>query len=794
MSNVSRRQILYFLGGSAGVAVLDSVLGGRSTLLPSASAQTASFTPVRVPHPLDIYQEKSSWLSTGVGTGETLPPATNPNLSSFSVTDDVVVPPEFERYVIVQWGDRVFPDADDYFGYNCDYTGFVPLNGDNAGLLWVNHEYVSFPISTLAPGTPSDLATFPTSFAAVIGFSLPTATSVSALSPTDRRLLFGEFLYNLGGSVVRIQKNRQGRYQVQRDPRNRRLTGLSGLAINKTRSDAYKNVTFWGVAPHQQGNYNFLVGTGPASIQVFNLSADGLGNRIIGTAYNCSGGTTPWGTVLSGEENFQGDATFFVGVTEAVQPNGTQTGYISGTTGSEFGLVGEKYGWMVEIDPATPSVRAKKHTALGRFRHENIGLRAEVGKKLIAYMGDDRRGGHTYKFVSNGTINSNLANKNNSQLFENGTLYVAKYNADGTGQWIPLLMSTATNPNVPSVLSSVQLAQQGAISSNGNTYFPRRAGIAGQTENGGAFQMTVANEATSLPGYQNKTLADFYTSQGAILCDTYLASNLVGGTPGGRPEDLEVHPLTQEVFISYTDNRPSGDGYPDSRIFVVAKYNANLNTTQHFGGLYKITEDSSDGSGTTFHWQIFKQGGEDNTTGGGGINAPNGAGFAMSDNLAFDPQGNLIGVIDMSTDKHNGFSTGANPTQTTIDHTVVGNAENLLGCFGNNWMYVIPASGTDAGKVIPLAYGPVRCEMTGPTFVGNTLLLSVQHPSEDSPIGNTTLLNRQIQILALDGTTFNQNRTVPRGSNWPSNLIGDPSGPPRSAVIGIQRQGGGAFF
>ena len=84
--------------------------------------------------------------------------------------------------------------------------------------------------------------------------------------------------------------------------------------------------------------------------------------------------------------------------------------------------------------------------------------------------------------------------------------------------------------------------------------------------------------------------------------------------------------------------------------------------------------------------------------------------------------------------------------------------------------------------------------MTGPTFVGNTLLLSVQHPSEDSPIGNTTLLNRQIQILALDGTTFNQNRTVPRGSNWPSNLIGDPSGPPRSAVIGIQRQGGGAFF
>jgi secreted PhoX family phosphatase len=310
--------------------------------------------------------------------------------------------------------------------------------------------------------------------------------------------------------------------------------------------------------------------------------------------------------------------------------------------------------------------------------------------------------------------------------------------------------------------------------------------------------MTVANEGTSLPGYQNKTLADFYTTLGAILCDCYLASNLVGGTPGGRPEDLEVHPITKEVFISYTDNRPSSDGYPDSRIFVVAKYKADVNTAQHFGGLYKIVEASADGSGTTFTWQIFKQGGEDGTRGGAGIvnqgGAPPGAGFALSDNLAFDKNGNLLGVIDMSTDKHNGFSLGAAPTQNTIDHTVVGNAENLLGCFGNNWMYVIPASGPDAGKVIPFGIGPMRCEMTGPTFVGETLLLSVQHPSEDSPIGNTVLLNRTIQILALDGTTFDQDRTVPRGSNWPSNLLGSLAGPPIPSVVGIQRKGGGAFF
>lgn len=127
--------------------------------------------------------------------------------------------------------------------------------------------------------------------------------------------------------------------------------------------------------------------------QVFNLSSDGLGNKIIGTGYNCSGGTTPWGTILSAEENFQGSVGAFVGVTEPVTPNGTQTGYIDGTTGKTFGLVGEKYGWIVEIDPVNPNFRPRKHTSLGRFRHENVAIRAEAKKPLITYMGDDRRGG-----------------------------------------------------------------------------------------------------------------------------------------------------------------------------------------------------------------------------------------------------------------------------------------------------------------------------------------------------------------------------------------------------------------
>ncbi len=307
-----------------------------------------------------------------------------------------------------------------------------------------------------------------------------------------------------------------------------------------------------------------------AATQVFNLSSDGLGNKIIGTGYNCSGGTTPWGTILSAEENFQGSVGSFVGVTESVNPNGTQTGYIDGTTGKTFGLVGEKYGWITEIDPVNPNLRPRKHTSLGRFRHENVAIRAEAKKPLIAYMGDDRRGGHTWKFVSAGVISSPTS-KANSNLWESGTLYVARYNPNGTGQWIPLSLTTPTNPIPPSVISSVEFAALGSAQRNGLLPLPKRNGIAGQTTDGGSLAVDRTNEADRLPGYQGKKLSDFYTSQGAILADAFLAANLAGGTPTARPEDIEVHPTTKEVFIAYTDGAPGSDGYPDSRIFQVAK-------------------------------------------------------------------------------------------------------------------------------------------------------------------------------------------------------------------------------
>ncbi len=797
MSKFTRRQLLAFFGASAGAAVLAPVVGekrfgGEQTL--AQTGQPLQFTPVRLPHPLPIYQQQQSFLPTGIGQGTVLNPSTDTRLGQYTVLDDVVVPPEYERYVIVRWGDRVYPNPEDYFGYNNDFTAFVSAGRNpNDGYLWVNHEYVSYPFLLSTPGTSPDLAGFPTSYPLVIGQNLPE-------DPNNIETQ-GEFMYNMGGSVLRITRNgANGRFAVVAgDPKNRRIHCLSGLGINSQRTDGYQTITAWGSRSYQQGDQNYLIGTGPAATQVFPLSSDGLGNAIIGTGFNCSGGVTPWGTILTAEENFQGSSGFFVGVTESVQPSGIQTGYTAGTTGAKFGLVGEKYGYMVEIDPADPNFRPRKHTALGRFRHENVAVRVEPGRPLIAYMGDDRRGGHTWKFVSTGTLTSPVS-KTNSALFEDGILYVARYNPDGTGQWIPLQLTTPTNPIPPSVLASVEIANIGTATRNGRLPLPRRAGIAGQTANGGSFNVETTNEATALPGYQGLTLANFYTSQGAVLVDAFLAANLIGATPTGRPEDLEVHPATKEVYIAYTDGAPGSDGYPDSRIFVVSKYSPAVNAAQPSGELFKIIEDSADGTGTTFRWERLAKGGE--------AGAEPGSGFANVDNLVIDSQGNVWGVTDMSTEAHNGFTSGAAGTPRPIDHRVVGatttlvtdgnlnvQTSDLIGVFGNNWLFFIPVSGANAGEVIPFAYGPPRCEMTGPTFVGDTLIISVQHPGEECPFSPQVILNRDIEMLDLNSTLFIQNRSVPRGSNWPSNIEGNPQGPPRPSVVGIQRlQSNGRFI
>ncbi|NEP48926.1 MAG: DUF839 domain-containing protein, partial [Moorea sp. SIO3C2] len=118
MSKLTRRKLLVFFGASTAATVLAPQIGqkllGGDYSVADAATSTMGITPVRLPHPLPIYQTKKSALPTGINQSKVLNPSSDVSLAKYTVIDDVVVPPEYERYVIVRWGDRVFPNPDDY--------------------------------------------------------------------------------------------------------------------------------------------------------------------------------------------------------------------------------------------------------------------------------------------------------------------------------------------------------------------------------------------------------------------------------------------------------------------------------------------------------------------------------------------------------------------------------------------------------------------------------------------------------------------------------------------------------
>jgi secreted PhoX family phosphatase len=389
-------------------------------------------------------------------------------------------------------------------------------------------------------------------------------------------------------------------------------------------------------------------------------------SNVGGTLGNCSGAQTPWNTLLTCEENYQDY------VPEDLVTNGT------GTVGGIFAKNGTHFGWVIEIDPHDPSSVPVKHTWLGRFRHENVALRTAANAPVIAYMGDDRTNGHVYKFVSAARyVPGSTANKG---LLADGRLYSAQFNADGTGRWIELTTGTALNPYPGSVIPTVP---------------------AGAT-----------------------TLGAIYGNQGNILIDAYRASNLAGATPTARPEDVEVHPADNSVFIAFTANATA----------------TNSLFTNIYGELVRLVEGTADGTGTSFTWQRWKAGGPNNEALAGHV-------FAAPDNLSFDKAGNMWVVTDISSANLNG--TNANYT-----------------AFKNNGFFFIPTSGPHTGTAFQFASGPCECELTGPSWTPDeqTLFLAVQHPGEINGA-------RKGSVVA------------PRGSNWPR---GGTSAP-LSAVVAIRR-------
>jgi uncharacterized protein len=735
---IKRRDFLALIGGISGAVLGDTLSRDRRfpkfsmPFLEPASGNVAlagtpsklSFKPIKGPMPL---------VTDGIS-----PAAQSQSYASFEVIDDLVLPEGFVYDLIATWGD---PVGDSRFGYNNDYLSLIET-GKNQGYLTVNFEY----ISSIA---------WEQGFAKVMGKSLPFNEVTAAIKALDKKeidawalptgdplkanieLIAQEAMIDLGIGVISIRRNAAGQWERTNSKADRRVTGISGLKDGR-----YLQTTGPGAAIFRK----------PKGLGYI----DKLGDRVIGTFNNCAGGTSPWGTVFSAEENFQNF------VPEPVMSDGTSLdpsqkkfskddGELNGV-GNVFGLAGNKYGWMVEIDPANPQDFGTKHTWLGRYRHEAVGIRAQAGQPLVFYSGCDRRGGHLYKFVSQGKI-KDPKDKKNSQLLTAGMLYAAKFNPDGTGSWIALKSSTPVDPPPLDVLAGKMLP------------LPRRP-------EGGIFKATKPEEIDEFKS-KYKTLGDLYIGsdleqQGAILIDAHYAANAVGASCTARPEDTEIAPDGSLIIAFTSGSISSSDGSPDLRIF-----KGTDGKSFEYGWLMRLVEQQNQPQAMNFNWSMIATGGEP---------ADGGLGFANPDNLAIDGGGNIWMVTDISSDKYN----RALPSRQDASDKPV-SPSDLRGLYGNGSIWFLPTTGADAGKAFLFGIGPMESETTGPCFCRDqqTLFLSIQHPGEIA--GTRKDLadeSRQFAMRTTDGKEFIQTRKVPIGSNWPTLK---PNAPPQPSVVAIRK-------
>ena len=460
--------------------------------------------------------------------------------------EDVVVTPEgYASQPLLRWGDPLFADSPVFnpaamtadaqerqFGYNCDWIGFWEYPGDpNRALLAVNHEY-----------TNPELM-FP-------GYSADNPTSVQV----DVELAAH------GLTVVELSKASGVWSYVVGSPYNRRLSGTTEMVF-----------------------------TGPAAgSSMLKTAADPTGTVARGMLNNCSGGQTPWGTILTCEENFNQYFANRNGLQDSDPRKAIHGRYGLPNAASErkwerfysrFDIAKEpnepfRFGWTVEIDPWDPSSLPRKRTALGRVKHEATTFLVGPDNRVGVYMGDDERFDYVYKFVTEGSYDTGDRSANMT-LLDSGTLYVAKFNDDGSGAWIPLV-----------------------------------AGQGGLTADKG------------------------FATQADVLVKTRLAGDAVGATKMDRPEDIEVSPVTKKIYLAMTNNSNRTPEQVDK---------ANPRASNRFGHIIELIEDGSDPTSTRFTWSIFMLCGPrgDESRYFAGFPKEDISPIAAPDNLIFDKAGNL---------------------------------------------------------------------------------------------------------------------------------------------------------
>ena len=362
-------------------------------------------------------------------------------------------------------------------------------------------------------------------------------------------------LSGVGISVVEVAKGSDGKWAVK-----------AGSKFNKRYS----------------GNSNYRAG-GPAAGQ--------LSGTIKGMLNNCSSGRTPWGTYLTCEESTDN-------YLDPSQPE-------------------QNYGWVVEIDPYQELAEPTKRTAMGRFDHENVAHMTDSNNRVAFYMGDDGTPGCIYKFVPNRAFNaSNRAA--NTDLLDYGTLYVARFNADGTGEWRALVH------------------QQNGL-------------VPGAVDPGNVSQSTTPPTPVTVN----------FSSQADVLINTKAAARVAGGTVMDRPEWLTVAPDNSAIYCTLTNN--SGRQVTDA---------ANPRTRNLHGHIIKFKEKDNSPLAATFTWEIFLLAGDPKLSAGGAnlVGDIKGDTFSSPDGIRIDPQGRLWVQTDHSVPGNSGV------TGTTIDQAFGHNA------------------------------------------------------------------------------------------------------------------------
>lgn len=284
----------------------------------------------------------------------------------------------------------------------------------------------------------------------------------------NAQYIFGEntdgmWLYSIDGHEVIAVNHEYGNRKTNL-PQN--PEGLALSAEDVLMMQRIQGVTVMEVAPKDGGGYGVVVDSpfnrridhntpmriaGPAAgSDHLKTEADPEGVLALGTMNNCGSGPTPWGTYLTCEENFNG----YFGSTDAdfVLPEDyARYGIGHDGWGYEYHKFDPRFdvsknpaeprrqGFVTEIDPANPDSVPVKRTALGRFKHENAAVTLAPDGRVAVYMGDDERGEFLYKYLSNGVYSPGAPT---DHLLDDGTLFVAKFNADGTGNWLPLTPET----------------------------------------------------------------------------------------------------------------------------------------------------------------------------------------------------------------------------------------------------------------------------------------------------------------------------------------------------------------